>query len=695
VLTGVRFGLLGPIRAWRGEDELDVGSPQQRAVLAVLLLSDGRQVSIDDVVGALWGSDVPPTGTGTVRTYISRLRRVLAGTGEDGSGTEGEIWSGGGGYRLLTDPGQVDVSLFRRSLVAARKARGHGDLVEASRQLHDGLSLWHGAALTGLDGLFFKGRRAWLEQLRASAVEERLVVDIELGHHAEAVAELTVAVEEQPYRERLWELLMWALYRDGRQADALSTYRNIGQLLDRELGLEPGPSLREMHARILAADPSLVEGPSRLTNADRSVLTDQPGVMDKIRPAQLPRDESNFAGRVDEIANIHARLTNANQPCLIELTGAVGMGKTTLAVHAAHMANDQFPDGQFFACMREDSDGSGVDPAEVLAGFLRALAVDTSAFRSLSELAALWRTVLSKRRVMIILDDVVSSEQVLPLLPASGNSAVIVTSSQRLTDLPGIYSIKVGPLNCADAFELFAMIAGRSRVLAERAVSTRIVGMCSYQPVPVLRAAQWVRSRTSRTIAQIEELLYQELAQPLVNSAEFQRTELKHSRALDRLGPELARSCRLISVADCVRIDAPAAAALLDIPLSRASRILEALVGEHFLEADADGAYYFHRFMKIVMHRHALHSEGPTQCEAALKRLAEFASTKTNDDVLAITTNQSRYDTPDEKGNPRDWLSQWQNDIITILAQLNITGTPDTRDRRTISPGEPLMRSTD
>jgi SARP family transcriptional regulator, regulator of embCAB operon len=263
----VRFGLLGPVRVWDDKGELDAGPPQQRAVLTYLLLNESRHVSVDDVVEALWGRHAPPSAIGVVRTYMSRLRRVFTAAEDASTDTEARIWSNRCGYRLLVHQESVDVTLFRARLSSAREARQRGDLVEASHQLRHGLALWRGPALSGLGmpqdtlvGSFFQGRRTWLEQLRTSAAEERLALDIELGDHDEAIAELAVVVTEHPYRERLWELLMWGLYRGGRQAEALATYRDIGHLLKGELGLEPGPELRKMHARILAADPSLMQG---------------------------------------------------------------------------------------------------------------------------------------------------------------------------------------------------------------------------------------------------------------------------------------------------------------------------------------------------------------------------------------------------------------------------------------------------
>ncbi|MFC7100736.1 BTAD domain-containing putative transcriptional regulator [Nonomuraea rubra] len=244
------FGLLGPVSVWSGGEELDAGSPQQRGVLALLLLGEGRQVSLGEIVSALWGDRAPRSAVVSTRTYVSRLRRVLADGGGAGLGTEAEIRSAGGGYQLVVDPCAVDVTVFRQTTAAARQARERGDVAEASRLLRGALALWRGPAFDGLGGGFFDGRRTWLEQLRASAMEERWALDIERGDGGEAIAELTLATAAEPYRERLWELLMWALDRDGRPADALAAYRRVARLLAEDLGLDPGPGLRGMYARI-------------------------------------------------------------------------------------------------------------------------------------------------------------------------------------------------------------------------------------------------------------------------------------------------------------------------------------------------------------------------------------------------------------------------------------------------------------
>jgi DNA-binding SARP family transcriptional activator len=611
----LRFGLLGPVSAWCGDAELSIGPRQQRAVLAVLLLNEGKQVSIDEVTDALWGPDVPRGGTTTVRTYVYRLRRILSAAGRGGRGQEVEIRTDGGGYRLVVDPDSVDVRSFRRHLAVARQARSRGDLAEAAQRLRDGLSLWRGVPFAGVDGPFFDAQRAWLEQLHSTASEERLAVDIEGGRHAEAVAELTAAVADEPYRERLWELLMLALYRCGRQADAVMVYHRVGRLLAEELGLEPGPGLRQLHDRMVAADPSLLGNPDRSVAPRATLLTSN-------RPAQLPPDVGDFVGRDIEMAEIIEHFSTVSRPPVVEITGAVGMGKSSLAVHAAHAVRDRFPDGQLYVGLH-DADGQPVDPGEVLIGFLRALGVEPQAGTgSLGELVAQWRTVLSTRRVLIFLDDAHDSEQLVPLLPSAAGSAAIVTGARRLAGLVGAYSIKVGPLDAGHALELFATIAGR-HVLAERAALVRILEICSYQPLPIRCAARWVQPQPTRSVAELEQHICQELRQPLLSCEESRGIEAIYIRALRRLAPDLASACRLMSLPDHDRLDIAEAAALLDMPLGQAIGSLEALVDAHFLETDEFGRYYLHGFAKIVLRRLAQREEGAMLMRAAVSRLAE------------------------------------------------------------------------
>jgi DNA-binding SARP family transcriptional activator len=244
----VRFEVLGPLRGWHGATELELGSPQQRAVLAMLLLARGRQVSLDGLVDGLWEGDVPRSAAGTVRTYVSRLRRRV-----------NSIESIGDGYVLRLGSSVLDLDEFEQWLSEARGVRGRSDAACSARLLRDALGLWRGTALAGIPGPYADSRRVPLTELHLAASEEKLAADIALGDHAGAIAELRSLLAEHPFRERFTELLMLALYKSGRQAEALYLFDDVRHRLVEELGVDPGPSLQTMHRRVLQADHRLMD----------------------------------------------------------------------------------------------------------------------------------------------------------------------------------------------------------------------------------------------------------------------------------------------------------------------------------------------------------------------------------------------------------------------------------------------------
>jgi DNA-binding SARP family transcriptional activator len=255
MFRGVRFEVLGPVRGFAGEAELQLGSPQQRGVLAMLLLARGRQVSLHSLIDGLWGADVPRAGAGTVRTYISRLRRHLAASADRGELIE----SIGDGYLVPQGAAALDLDQFEEAMSKARIACQCQDTARAVSVLRYALGLWRGVALAGVPGPYAEARRVRLGELHMVAAEEKLAMEIALGQHGVAIAELRDLLAENPFREGLSELLMLALYRAGRQAEALSVFANVRQLLGAELGIDPGPALQAMHQRILQADDRLMD----------------------------------------------------------------------------------------------------------------------------------------------------------------------------------------------------------------------------------------------------------------------------------------------------------------------------------------------------------------------------------------------------------------------------------------------------
>ncbi|MEV4443137.1 BTAD domain-containing putative transcriptional regulator, partial [Streptomyces sp. NPDC049577] len=422
----LRFTVLGPVRAWRGEELLNTGSPQQRALLAALLLRGGRTATAPELVDALWGEEPPHAALAALRTYASRLRKAF-GTDADA------LVSEAGGYAIRVGVGGLDIDTAERLAAEADKARAAGDRPRARELMNEALGVWDGEPLAGLPGPYAETQRARLEEWRLSLLETRLDLDLEVGCHAEAVSELTALTAAHPLRERLRELLMLALYRGGRQAEALAVYADTRRLLADELGVDPCPELSELQQRILQADADLNV---HLSPADRHSAGPT-----FVRPAQLPATVSDFTGRATFVSELSDQLATAEGSVMAvsAVAGIGGVGKTTLAVHVAHAARHHFPDGQLYV----DLQGTGpvvAEPEAVLGAFLRALGIPDAAIpEGVEERSALFRSTLDGRRVLALLDNARDAAQVRPLLPGTEGCAALVTSRTRMVDLAGAH----------------------------------------------------------------------------------------------------------------------------------------------------------------------------------------------------------------------------------------------------------------
>jgi DNA-binding SARP family transcriptional activator len=293
--SGLRFAVLGPVRAWRGDAEVELGAPQQRALLAILLLAEGRQVTVDRLIDGLWEQDLPQAAVGTVRTYVSRLRRSLALPGPGG----GLIATAGAGYLITGGAADLDLDRFQRLAKDARAAAAGGGPARGAALLREALGLARGVPLAGIPGPYAEAQRARIGELLTAATEERLALEIAAGAHAPAVPELQALLGLHPMREKLAELLMLALYRSGRQADALAVYDHTRRRLAADLGIDPGPAIRDMHQRILRNDTALT--------APAAPAGPPPAAA---RPAQLPAGLTTFTGRDRELARLEAALAD-------------------------------------------------------------------------------------------------------------------------------------------------------------------------------------------------------------------------------------------------------------------------------------------------------------------------------------------------------------------------------------------------
>ncbi|MFD3917378.1 BTAD domain-containing putative transcriptional regulator [Streptomyces sp. NPDC058595] len=603
----LRFAVLGPVRAWRGGESLPSGSPQQRALLAALLLRDGRTATSGELIDGIWGETPPPQALATVRTYASRLRKVLS---------PGVLVSESGGYALRTRPDALDLGMAQELAAAAEKEQTAGNRHQARVLINKALGLWDGEPLASVPGPYAETERARLAEWRLQLVEGRLDIDLELGRHAEAISELTALTAAHPLRERLRELLMLALYRSGRQAEALAVYADTRRLLADELGVDPRPELARLQQGILRADAEL----ARPTEETAPVVT-------FTRPAQLPATVPDFTGRDLFVRELGNRLAGAEGSVMAvsALAGIGGVGKTTLAVHVAHAARPRFPDGQLYV----DLQGAGArftEPEAVLGSFLRALGTPDSAIPdSLDERSALYRSTLDGRRVLILLDNARDAAQVRPLLPGTEGCAALVTSRVRMVDLEGAHLVDLDVMSPEEALQLFTRIVGQERVTSEREAALDVVAACGFLPLAIRIAASRLASRRTWTVS----VLAAKLADERRRLDELQAGDLAVKATFElgygQLEPAQAHAFRLLGLADGPDISLAAAAAVLDLPPHDTEDLLESLVDTSLLESAAPGRYRYHDLVRLYARACADRDEQPrTGIDAALFRLLDF-----------------------------------------------------------------------
>ncbi|BAJ32513.1 MULTISPECIES: AfsR/SARP family transcriptional regulator [Kitasatospora] len=625
----LRLGLLGPVQAWRGERELELGPPQQRALLTALALRARRIVSVDELLDALW--EEPPARAATVvRTYVSRLRRVLEPARAADRAQPTVLVSSGSGYVLRLPADRVDAEVFENRVAAAGRARAAGDPAGALGLLREACGLWHGEPLAGLPGPFAQAHRARLVERRLNAVQAWLEAELEAGRHADVIGELTVWVSQYPLLEPMRELLMLALYRSGRQAEALGVYADARRTLVEQLGVDPGPRLRELHLGVLSGDPRLaapvaepapVFEPGGGAGGAGGPGGGAAGVV-LVPPAQLPADISDYTGRDELCAALCADLApdGPTMP-VVGVSGLGGVGKSTLAVHVAHAVGGQYPDGQLYVNLR----GAGAfpaDPGEVLAGFLGALGVaDAAVPQGTAERAALFRSRLAGLRVLIVLDDARDSRQVGPLLPGSRSCAVLVTSRAWLAGMPMTRQVGLEPLSAEESVRLLTAIAGEARVAAEPAAARRVAAACGFLPLAVRTAASRLAARPAWQLSHMADRLASERRR----LAELATGELAVAASFrlsyDQLDPEAARAFRLLSLADGPGVSSAAAAVLLELPEPAAERLAESLTDLGLLSCPFPGRYQYHDLLRLFARELVREVDGEAAGRAAVERL--------------------------------------------------------------------------
>ena len=434
-----------------------MGQPRQQAVLGILAMRANRVISRGELVDAVWGQDPPASAEGGIYTYVAGLRRVFE-PNRSLRGPGRVLVSSGAGYVLHLVPGQPDAVAFEQDLGRARQLRKAGDLASAVVALNSALSLWRGIAFAGVPGPFAETERVRLGELRSAASEERADVLLSLGRHEEVVPDLTAMVADHPLREQLRGLLMIALYRCGRHAEALRVFAEGRRVLADELGIDPGSDLSRIHQQVLTGDPALtVPASPVLVTLDGDAAGIGSALGDGRRPraeavvtpvpAQLPLDAPGFSGRREELAMLHQMLpakpadpgeasTDQTVPIVV-ISGTAGTGKTALAIRFGHQVAKRFPGGQLFVNLRGlDPATPPMEPAEALRFFLDALGVPPYRIPADTEgRSALFRSALDGKQMLIVLDNARNVTQVRPLLPGSPGSLVVVTSRNEMTGL--------------------------------------------------------------------------------------------------------------------------------------------------------------------------------------------------------------------------------------------------------------------
>ncbi|MFG2146397.1 BTAD domain-containing putative transcriptional regulator [Streptomyces sp. NPDC048696] len=614
----LRYALLGPVNVVRGAGEPLALTPQQRAILAILLARRGRAVTTDDLADGVWGHTVPPKALSILQSQIFQLRRKLE-PGRPRRAPATVLTSAPGGYRLLTGDDACDIDQFDRYLAEADLADRDGDREDARRLLRAALSLWRGEPLAGVRGPHADSLRGVLVERRLTALETRIRIDLELGAHAESIPELTLLVAEHPLREKLRALLMLALYRGGRQAEALASYADGRSVLAAELGVEPGAELRDLYERVLRADPSLAADPSHAANANpaatsgplreadtapdptpgRTTNTAASDTADYQHPtpAQLPAPPSDFTGRTAAVEDLLAALdTDSPQIVVSAVSGLGGVGKTALALHAGHRVRDRYPDGQLHVDLGGMS-ADPVEPAEVLGRFLRALGA-TSVPDGLDERAALYRSVLAGRRVLVLLDNARDPRQVAPLLPGTPGCAALVTSRVKLS-LHTARALELDVFSTDEAMVLLSRIVGPERIAAEPQAAAELVAACGQLPLAVRIVGARLAQRPAWTVAWLVDRLTEEqhrLDQIRIGDLAVDAT---FRLSYDQLPPDLARAFRLASLAEGPVFSVPMAAALLDRDERQTESLLEQLVDVGLLESSGERRYRYHDLLRL------------------------------------------------------------------------------------------------
>jgi DNA-binding SARP family transcriptional activator len=696
----LEFRLLGPVEVTDRTGPVPLGGAPGQRILAALLLDADRVVSVEQLVAAAWGERPPATARVQVQNRVSALRRRLDPEGS----RPGRIATAGSGYVIHVDEDHLDLHRFDRLVSWAEERVAEGGYEKATTLLREALGLWRGPALDLARTPALEAAARSLEETRARALERRMALDLVAGSHGEMLAELTAATLAHPYRERLWAYLMLAQYRAGRRADALDTFRQTRVRLTEELGVEPGSDLQKLHEAILRGDDALAETSAigRWAAVSRAGSAAGPGEAPAPArrprsapvPRQLPRDVSGFTGRAGELAMLDALLTETGEDGrtggVAVIAGTAGVGKTALALHWAHGVADRFPDGQLYVNLLGFAPGTPMRPIHALAQFLRALSPQAEEQPcDEAEAAALYRSGLAGRRMLVVLDNACSVEQVRPLLPGSPGCLVLVTSRDRLGGLvarEGARRIALDVLPGDEAHALLGRILGYDRTRAEAAAVAELSTVCAHLPLALRIAAANILDGSPRTIAdQVAALAENRLALLTVRGDEDAAVQAAFDLSYRSVPADARRLFRLLALVPGPDVTVGAAAALAGVGERDAAGLLDRLAGGHLIDQHRRGRYAFHDLLRRYAAEHA--ERDATESVAAAARLsgwylrgADRAARLLFPDVLRLPTAAAGPDNGSirfaDRGAALAWLHAERNNLIAACVTLADGGPP-------------------
>jgi len=676
----IHVNILGPLECWAGETQIRLSGPLQERILVSLLLVPGKVLSVARLVDACWDESPPATASHQIRKAVASLRKLIPGGRE-------VIVTDGPGYRALIGPDQLDLTAFFGLLDEARNAIDAGLPDDAVARLQAALDLWRGPVLTGTGGAVIDAATVALEDRRLAALE--LIIDLRLarGESSALVGDLREYVTAHPLREILRGQLMIALYRSGRQAEALEEYQRVRTLLAEELGIDPSNQLNTLYEQILRTDPALA-GPGPRARVSAEVRPAPVAGAAEVPVCTLPYDLPDFTGRSQELATLLGYIGSGNGrgTCIAAVDGMGGVGKTSLAVRAAYLVAERFPDGQLFVDLAGfTTHEKPLQAAAIAEALLQMLHIPTG--RVVGDAAAciaLWRSTVANSRLLLVFDNAFDAAQVKPVLPTSSDSLVIITSRKRLVDLDGAFWMTLGTMTAEDGIAMAVSTLSETRAAAEPEALAALTEMCGRLPLALRIALARLANRPRWSVSYLVDRMSDESRRLDELQSGERRVELTLRLSYEGLDAGSRAAFRLLGSHPGREIDACSAAAFLGTTPEDAETTMERLLDAHMMEQHEVGRYKFHElvrsFARLLVSRNGASLDCRDDYRQALARLLGYflATTDHACDLLFPGRARLQSGLPDatvrlpplsEPEQAREWLRREQ---ATLLATLKL-----------------------